>query len=738
MGTVADLYNALISPHLAPKPPKVPYFSTVYGQQVHGGNTFGPQYWQLNMESPVLFRSAVSRMLGELGQDAAHLEIGPHSALAGPLRQIYKETGHTAPYASVVLRGEDSSRTFLDAVGKLFCFGIRPHIPVSDHAFTLPDLPTYPWNYEGSYWSETRVMASWRFRKYRRHELLGQRVLESSDLEPAWRNLIKLSEVAWLADHCVGNDIVFPAAAYIAMVGEAVSQLTEATGYTVREVHMASAMLLSDNKPTEVLTTIRKKALTSSLDSKWYEFSISSESNGTWTKHCWGLVAGGCALACPAPKVETYVKKVNSNRWYTAMARIGLNYGPRFVGLEDITSSPVHQVAALSITDQQDEGEPYALHPATLDLILQSWAVASTRGEYRELTELFLPTFIEDFYVGRGAGKELRVNSTATGLPGTALGHSYGVADDEVIFMLKGFKGTRMEDAHVQQAPELKALTLQWHPDIECARIEDLIRPTRDSTTDNETLERLYAMCAVEIHQKLAAASCAQPHFELYRSWLAKEVERYRQPGLPLVLDSADIVAMSTERRCKEIDACHRHSQNTFVYPVVEALWRTYANMMDILEGRVGLLDVLLEDGLLAQFYDWCNSLSDLQDFFKIMGCSKPQLHVLEIGAGTGGTTAHALDALNSEFGERLYQDYTITDVSAGFLAQCRERFKDHQNIQYAVLDITKDPLEQGFELGAYDLIVASNVRDAPLNTIEQGGTDAARSCTPLLAWLRR
>lgn len=114
---------------LDPKPPRVPYYSTIYGCRVLEGKVFGPAYWQLNMESPVLFRTAVCNMLEELGPGTAHLELGPHSALADPLRQIYEETGSPAPYASALIRGTGWSTTMLEALGKLFCFGIPPPNP---------------------------------------------------------------------------------------------------------------------------------------------------------------------------------------------------------------------------------------------------------------------------------------------------------------------------------------------------------------------------------------------------------------------------------------------------------------------------------------------------------------------------------------------------------------------------------------------------------------------------------
>lgn len=82
----------------------------------------------------------------------------------------------------------------------------------------------------------------------------------------------------------------------------------------------------------------------------------------------------------------------------------------------------------------------------------------------------------------------------------------------------------------------------------------------------------------------------------------------------------------------------------------------------------------------------------------------------IQIGAGTGGTTACVLKALQSQQRERLYQSYTVTDISTGFLSQCRERFSNYSDLKYATLDISIDPIQQGFEAESFDLIVASNV----------------------------
>lgn len=706
--SVGILYKSLVEPHLSSKPPRIPFYSTVHGRQVRESKALDARYWQLNIEHPVLFRTAVSQMLADM-PNMAHLEIGPHSALAGPLRQIYKETSLAAPYTALAERGEDASHTFLAAIGNLFCFGISPQVPMSKDAYTLPDLPTYPWNYANSFWSETRMMAGWRFREHRKHELLGQRVLESSDVEPAWRNVIRLDGVSWLADHCVEKGVVFPAAGYIAIAGTAVSQLMGSADYTVQHVNIASALLLDESKGIEVVTTLRKHSLTTSNDSKWWEFSISSENKGTWTKHCWGLVTHGCAVTRPNNiGVAPFARKVDSKRWYHTMSRTGLNYSNRFVGLKDITASPVNTCASASIHDRQHADEMYALHPSTIDIVLQSWSVAATKGEYRKLDKMFLPTFIDQFYIGdSGTRKTLRVHTTARESAVLALGDSHGVSNDnELAFVLNGFQGTRMDGSIKQQAPALNAWSTQWHPAFDFAPPETLIRPPRDLTSSFLLLERVSLLCEVEILEVAATVtSLAEPFFKRFLAGVAQHLDRPSK-----VPDAAALKSLSQQARLNKMAEWRESSKGGPVEYSVETLWLTAANIKDVLEGRVNFLDLHLADQTLQKVYNEYNAWSDNSDFFRVLGLNKPQLRILEIGAGTGSLTAVALEALHSSDGERLYGDYTITDVSAGFANQTKERFSQYQNLKFHVCDISADPLKQGFEAAAYDLIIASNV----------------------------
>ncbi|WP_143663310.1 methyltransferase, partial [Streptomyces bobili] len=86
-------------------------------------------------------------------------------------------------------------------------------------------------------------------------------------------------------------------------------------------------------------------------------------------------------------------------------------------------------------------------------------------------------------------------------------------------------------------------------------------------------------------------------------------------------------------------------------------------------------------------------------------------VRILEIGAGTGGTTAAVLDAL-APYGDGI--EYVFTDVSAAFVRKARNRFgAQYPFARFEVLDIEADPAGQGLTPGALDVVLATNVLHA-------------------------
>jgi SAM-dependent methyltransferase len=91
----------------------------------------------------------------------------------------------------------------------------------------------------------------------------------------------------------------------------------------------------------------------------------------------------------------------------------------------------------------------------------------------------------------------------------------------------------------------------------------------------------------------------------------------------------------------------------------------------------------------------------------RTLGATVPagrRLRVLEVGAGTGGTSAALLPELPPD---RTH--YVFTDMSDLFLDRARERFASFAYVEYRLFNMEKDPAAQGYAPASFDLIVSAN-----------------------------
>lgn len=738
MAALASRYSALLREHMSSEVEtymerKVPFISSVTGAPATADDLFCPEYWVSNLVQRVRFSTAIEAVQALSGPaDIVHLEVGPHATLGGPLRQIYK-ANDSLNYVSTQKRGADSQTAMLEALGRLYQLAV----PIDfRHLFpngkALAGLPTYPWDHTGpSFWYETRVSKASRFRKYPRHYLLGLRSPESPDKQPFWRNILDTQDLPWLLDHKVGDNAVFPFAGYITVAGEAVRQvsgLPQGSGYCLRHVVATTALILSDSKQVELFTSLRPRRLTDTAESHWYEFQIQSHDGQSWTKHCSGEITPVANASGPRGCFDPTValpRRVSDKAFYRAMSSNGLNYGQSFSLLRGIQASATQQFAQARLASCNRDAAviPFTLHPTQLDSCLQLVFVAATRGLCRELRQLYVPTRVEHVQVNGGlSGDEKDSLECQVAIRDENLDHCSMIgrnSSGDTVLSLKGVRLAPLDRPSGNSNPDVDKhglSRLEWHPAFDLATA---IRSLKAPLYDRQHLEleqQLTFLCMLEHRATTRDLLPTKPHLLKLRDWINMEIEGALEPGeFPLVTNPRALATLSTHERQEIMDQHISTLTNGPHAAFARACKLVSENAREIFADKLEPIDILTRRNLLTEVYN--HNSFEYGEFVRTLSVSEPDLRVLEVGAGTGGTTELILRHLSksrSDNDENMpwYSLYTFTDVSAGFFAKAKERFRESPNMEYRVLDASRPPCDQGFEdrQQSYHLIIAANV----------------------------
>ncbi|PWY87347.1 hypothetical protein BO94DRAFT_585895 [Aspergillus sclerotioniger CBS 115572] len=674
-----DYYN-LVGPNVLGQSPAKLFFSSVTGKLLSENEALGARICRHS-----------------IGKNAVFLEVGPHSALAGPVRQILSDNSSTAPYVAAMLRQQSCTDALLSAIGKLYTLHVSIDFAAMFPTGTcLPDLPRYAWNYEKSYWHETRVTREWRQRQHGYHDLLGVKATECTDFEPVWRNMFHVDNAPWVRDHKVNDDIVFPFAGYVAMAGEAVRQVTGVQdGFQVRNVLATTALVVNEGKPVEMVTTLRRHRLTHSDDSEWWEFTIGSHNGHVWTRHCTGQVRDQVGSLGPGEAIPQLPRKIGSRQWYDVLRRGGLEFGPRFQCMEDIRSStnfPGRSTAHIQNHGQGDESM-YHLHPVVIDASLQLLVCAAAYGlglKHRNN----VATGVGALSITRCSSNLVASASAAFTYNGSVSGEGQCIGDGQVVLRMSGVRHTVLE------APETgdthAAAHQVWGPHIDLVNPGSLLKPSIDKAMYMPTLNELAQLCMLRSWKSIAGLQANLPHLQKYQAWLDTEIHS-REPLSPAWkhLDEKGLL--------DRINTRVKHLSETPAAPAAAAISLVSSASKSLLSGEREVFDLLDEGDTGINLHSFIEDF-DPSLLLHVLAHSRPNLRILELGAGSGARTSKILAHLES-----FYSKYTVSDPSSSLITTAKERLQGVQNLEFTTFDISKDLEEQDFGERQYDLIIATN-----------------------------
>ncbi|KAG6007018.1 Type I Iterative PKS [Claviceps lovelessii] len=408
----------------------VAFYSAVKGQLLPDTSALDGTYWVENLTKPVLFSTALQALCKAEEPDVL-VEIGPHSALEGPIKHVMKAVGDKAmkiTYLPSLKREEDATRTMLMLAGNLFKKGLTLDFPsvnpdiLEPKPSHLPNLAPYPWSAK-KHWRESRVSRQHRLKPFARHDLLGLLTSLSSELEPSWRNVIRTDDMPWLRDHKMQELTAFPFSGFVSMAVEAAAQRASMRGvefdqFNIREMQVTRPLLLQDDQEYELITNLRQYSEgTRSYSDKWDEFRVHSyhESRG-WTEHCRGLI--GVSKREEANQVSTIVvdeaasmvakakqvckTELPTSAFYSELRDRGACYGPVLQNIHSITASDdfEHGVSEIVIPDTAATmPETYQtktiINAAFLDLLFQHGFVILGAGR-GAMPCLYMPSSVQE------------------------------------------------------------------------------------------------------------------------------------------------------------------------------------------------------------------------------------------------------------------------------------------------------------------------------------------------------
>ncbi|RFU78083.1 lovastatin diketide synthase [Trichoderma arundinaceum] len=751
------------------------YTSPVTGGIITSPEALTPDHYVHNLTSPVLFSQAFESMcFGPDGKSQAQVdiivEIGPHSTLAGPIRQILQN--RKMAYVSCLKRPVDAVATMQDLAGDLLRLGYPVSLGAINHYTNdesteamprfVPDLPTYPWNHATRYWVESRVNQDIRHKKFPPHELLGLPI--SGAVTPSWRNFLRLTDLPWAADHRVDGAVVLPGAAYISMAIEAIRLITDPSeksirGYRVREVEFLSALTIPEASSSSggVETHLRLHPCHENGYLGWHKFDIRSlGANGVWVENSHGFVKAVSdtdevedavipdeatflvAQKFAGQKVNR-IQEINGATLREHVAEMGIEYGPTFQGVTNGRASKANSraITHLDISSLDLDAEDtvskqphtltsYVIHPTTLDCVVQASYSNLPQGTGK--TSMVLPRSMQGLFVPRSlhrqAGKslvafsELRdaaqkgFTSNLSVINGEADGNGSALLEIDNLFC-------QAIPRAIDSGPDILLSETRWVPDISYdipASVKDGIRITlSDEEIDRE--KKLLRATYYLISDALAALESQSsdswtPHRLALFNWMKKVIALGKSgqlaPGSKVWARASKGVKQVL---FDELKATKASSGNLLV--------RIGQKLTDIIRGDIDVIDVLQADessNLQTQFYHGLPSTESrsnkqLARLIQLFGIKNPGLKVLELNAGTGGLARSVLEALEHDgIGGNLIGKYIFTDASDALFDIARQKLNSWTSVlDFQELDIgNEDSVSANLGDQSVDLVIVS------------------------------
>ncbi|KAG5765090.1 hypothetical protein H9Q72_006842 [Fusarium xylarioides] len=419
------------------------------------------------------------------------------------------------------------------------------------------------------------------------------------------------------------------------------------------------------------------------------------------------------------PAHQFNLAPIEIDRFYTELAKHGYQYSPPFKGIVEIERKSDFAIG--KIVDQSGsewEDQVALAHPGLMDSGVQTVLAAMAAPGDGRLWCLQMLVGIDAIHVNpyfasaaRGATMAWEA-STTLGEDVDSLGEAVGdmkmlSPDGQQAYI--AVEGARMRPFTPATAANDSPLFSTWvygpsEPDGVLASRVNRPKEVADAEIRSaDNLDRLSLFYVRRLAELIPAGSKArdeaQEHFKRLLTWCDHVI------GLVSRGEHHFLTPETMNDTQAEIDRLLAEYANSNDFRLTHAAAKALLEVVPANEGNVH--EYLTKDNMLNRYYEetlrYEASDQKMYNMMRQLAHIYPQMRVLEVGAGTGGATSHALPAIDGAFSV-----YTFTDISTAFFDKAEEKFKDYSGrINFKALDMNNSIEEQGFTESSYHVVMA-------------------------------
>jgi myxalamid-type polyketide synthase MxaB len=380
-----------------------------------------PEYWVRHVMEPVRFSAGIAAMHAEGCR--VYLELGPQPTLTHLGARSLPDASLTW-LASLDPRRADSEQAF-ESLGTLYVRGLDIDWEAFDQGagHGHATLPTYPFEHRPYWFDPFGARARIRRGAPEAHPLLGQLVnLDGAEAEQAvtFESEISAQSPAYLRDHQVFGQAIFPAAGYVELALAATAAALGGERFFVRDMAVQAPLLL-DETPSRLRTSLTR------TPDGGYGVRVTSLAAGedgdgdAWEIHAQcvvvphqELIGGDVKRDIESIEAQLAADLDPAELYRVAARDRGLAYGEAFRGVRSGRIGDGRALGRVALPPGlTGAGARYLLHPALLDAAFHLFGPLVPGQD-----SAFLPIGIESVEYFRNPGAESTVHVALRPAPG--------------------------------------------------------------------------------------------------------------------------------------------------------------------------------------------------------------------------------------------------------------------------------------------------------------------------------